>query len=187
MPGPVGPICPGPARYERMLPVAARPASRSPGAVVPDVRATRAGQDLARLDLPPVSLASERRPSAPSAHVLPAHVLRGGRCGRAGRTRELLRRDAVCRWRRPRRGGDPGRCCARCLRRHTRRGDVRGGARERQVPRAAQEPPAVQPPGAALVPDVRRAARRAALLSLKWPPCRRQGQEALRCVCLIAT
>ena len=51
----------------------------------------------------------------------------GGRCGRAGRTRELLRRDAVCRWRRPRRGGDPGRCCARCLRRHTRRGDVRGG------------------------------------------------------------
>ena len=62
-----------------------------------------------------------------------------------------------------------------------------GRRRERQVPRAAQEPPAVQPPGAALVPDVRRAARRAALLSLKWPPCRRQGQEALRCVCLIAT
>jgi hypothetical protein len=62
-----------------------------------------------------------------------------------------------------------------------------GRPRERQVPRAAQEPPAVQPPGAALVPDVRLAARRAVLRSLKWPPCRRQGQEALRCACLIAT
>jgi hypothetical protein len=66
-------------------------------------------------------------------------------------------------------------------------GAVEQVAAQRQVPRAAQEPPAVQPPGAALVPDVRRAARRAALLSLKWPPCRRQGQKALRCVCLIAT
>jgi len=77
LPGPAGPIGSGPARYERMLPAAARPAvARTVGAVVPDVRPTRAGQEMARLDLPPVSLASERRPSAPSAHVLPALVAR---------------------------------------------------------------------------------------------------------------
>ena len=180
MPGPAGPICSGPARYEWMLPAAARTVvartvvARTPGAVVPDVRATRAGQDLARqdlarLDLPPVSLASEWQPSARSAHVLPAHVVRR----RPVRARRKDARVAAAR------------CGVLVAPPAARR--CAGRPRERQVPRAAQEPPAVQPPGAALVPDVRLAARRAALLSLKWPPCRRQGQEALRCACLIAT
>src|SRR3954466_328510 len=81
MPGLAGPICSGPARYERMPPAGARPrgartVARLLGAGVPDVRATRGGQDLARLDLPPVSLASERRPSVPSARVLSGPVVR---------------------------------------------------------------------------------------------------------------
>src|SRR6476620_9960510 len=45
MPGPAGLICSGPARYERMLPAVARTVARTLGADVPDVRATRAGQD----------------------------------------------------------------------------------------------------------------------------------------------
>src|SRR4051794_3601373 len=67
LPGPAGPICFGPAQSERLLPAAARTVAwtvgATLGAVVPDVRAMRAGQR--RLDPPPVSLASERRPSAP--------------------------------------------------------------------------------------------------------------------------
>jgi hypothetical protein len=122
---------------------------------------------MARLDLPPVSLASERRPSAPSAHVLPTLVARRRPVrARSGVLVASLRAVPAAPHAARRCAGRPG---------------------ERQVPRAAQEPPAVQPPGAALVPDVRLAARRAALLSLKWPPCRRQGQEAPRCACLIAT
>ena len=164
MPGPAGLICSGPARYERMLPAVARTVAWILGADVPDVRATRAGQDLARLDLQPVSLASERRPSAPSPLVVRRRPVRARRKDArvAAARRGVLAAPPAAR---------------RCA----------GWPRERQVPRAAQEPPAVRPPGAALVSDVRLAARRAALLSLKWPPCRRQGQEALRCACLIAT
>ena len=141
------------------------------GADVRDAGAPRAEPDRVRPGLPVASLPPERRPFAASAR---------GLCRRRARRRREDARLAA-----ERRGAPVAPLAARAP--HAAR-RCAGQERGRQGPRAEREPRAAQALGAVLAPDVRQAGRRrAALPPPTWRTCRRQGEQAPRCVCSSAT